>query len=126
MTRGTRKFDGDRSGQALLHDLASFPMTRRTIMKRFSRSAASLIAVSTTLGFFACSAKDVPIGQDTSGDGKGDAAADAAPVACGSTECASGQLCCASADETCAPTCMTVAQCPVYGRPCKIDGGPQV
>ena len=91
-------------------------------MKRFSQRAV-LVALGTSLGIFACSGKDVPIGQDTSGDGKG--GTDAATTSCGSTECSAGQLCCASADETCSPTCMTVTQCPVYGRPCKVptDGG---
>jgi hypothetical protein len=72
-----------------------------------------------------CSGRSIEAGQmgelngsDASGDGSGGG------VSCGAATCAAGQLCCAGADEFCSPTCMSVSQCPAYGRPCRVpDAG---
>jgi hypothetical protein len=66
-----------------------------------------------------CSSASIRAGQMGELNG-----ADGGGVSCGATTCASGQLCCAGSDEFCSPTCMTVNQCPVYGRPCRVpDAG---
>jgi hypothetical protein len=69
----------------------------------------------------ACGGSDVPVLQNGASDLN---TIDSGTGKCGAAACGAGELCCASADETCAPTCMAVATCPVYGRPCKVDGGP--
>ncbi len=74
-----------------------------------------------------CGASDVPVARENANlNGN---LVDAGSGLCGAQACASGELCCAGADEQCSPTCMNVAQCPAYGRPCKVpvdgtaDGG---
>ena len=94
-------------------------------MKRTTSIFTCLTVVGATLAALGgCSGKEVVIAKDDS-SGLNNGQIDAGTGACGAAACSAGQLCCASGDETCAPTCMSVAKCPVYGRPCKVaDAGP--
>jgi hypothetical protein len=81
--------------------------------------STSVVVLGALLG--ACTSSTSPGGSGgpDSGPGSGDGG-----VACGSSLCAGGELCCAGADVSCTLTCMKVATCPVYGRPCPTDAGP--
>jgi hypothetical protein len=68
-----------------------------------------------------CSSGDIPIARENASFMGGEI--DAGTGRCGSAACQAGELCCAGGDPYCSPTCMRATSCPVYGRPCVVDGG---